>query len=136
MAGMAAAMVSQFFQAQGVKVNELKEDLLRAGFGFEGGSMDIFFKFDDEDKHVHLEGINFLKLQKSKYDSMYRVVNECNATYNHVKFVLDEENEQIVARDDDVIQLDSCGPECFELMIRMVQIVQDAYPKLMKALWA
>ena len=72
----------------------------------------------------------------TKFDPMYKVVNECNDTYKHVKFVLDTEHSQINARDDDVIQLDSCGPECFELMIRMVKVVEAAYPKFMKAIWA
>ena len=138
MAGMAAKMVSQYFQTKDTKANELREDLLRIGWEFNGGSIEIFFKFDDSDSHVHLEGINFIKVPEDKFDSLalYKTINECNNEYVHVKFVLNAEEGQIIARDDDVIQLDSCGPECFELMIRMVQIVEDAYPRFMKALWA
>ncbi len=136
MAGMAAKIVQQYFEAQDTKLNELSDDLLRIGWGFEGGSIDVFFKFDDTDTHVHLEGLNFIKVPENKFDSMYKVLNECNDQYKHVKFVLDTESGQINARDDDVIQLDSCGPECFELMIRMVKVVEDAYPKFMKAMWA
>lgn len=136
MAGMAAKMVSQFFETQDLKLNQLEEDLLKIGWNFEGGSIDIFFKFNEDDTRVHLEGINFIRVPEEKYDAMYKVLNECNDAYIHVKFVLDTENGQICARDDDIIQLDTCGPECNELMIRMVQIVQDAYPKFMKAMWA
>ena len=136
MAGMAVKLVSQFFESQSTKANELKEDLLRIGWEFEGGSIEIFFHFDETDTHVHLEGINFIKVPEDKYDAMYKVLNECNYKYTHVKFVLDTESGQIIARDDDVIQLDSCGPECFELMIRMVRVVEMAYPKFMKAMWA
>ena len=136
MAGMASKLVSQFFESQDAKARELREDLLSIGWNFEGGSLEIFFKFDESDTHVHLEGLNFIRVPENKYDAMYKVLNECNDQYTHVKFVLDTENGQINARDDDVIQLDSCGPECFELMIRMVKIVEDAYPKFMKAMWA
>lgn len=136
MARMAAKLVSQYFESRETKASVLEDDLLRIGWGFDGGSMEIFFKFDDEDAHVHLEGVNFIKVPDNKYDAMYKVLNECNDAYTHVKFVLDTENGQIMARDDDVIQLDSCGPECFELMIRMVRVVEDAYPKFMKAMWA
>ena len=136
MAGMAAKMVLAYFEAKGTAAKELDEDLLRIGWNIEGGSMDIFFKFDESDSHVHLEGLNFVSVPENKYDAMYKVVNECNDTYNHVKFVLDTEHGQINARDDDVIQLDSCGEECFELMIRMVSIVENALPKFMKAIWA
>ncbi len=136
MAGMAAKIVSQYFESKETKLNELEEDLLKIGWNFQGGSMVVFFKFDDTDTHVHLEGLDFIRVPEDKFDSMYKVLNECNDSYSHVKFVLDTENGQICARDDDVIQLDSCGAECFELMIRMVKVVEDAYPRFMKAMWA
>lgn len=136
MALMAAKMVEAFFQSQGVTVEAIREDLIAGGYGFDGGSMKIFFHFDETDSHVHLEGVDFVQVPENKYDNMYKILNECNDQYTHVKFVLDTEHGQINARDDDVIQLDSCGPECFELMIRMVRVVEDAYPKFMKAMWA
>lgn len=136
MAGMAAKLVAQFMETQNARVKEVREDLLAIGCSFEGGSIDIFFEFDNDDRRVHLEGVNFIKVPENKCDEMYKIVNECNDQYRHVKFVLDTEHGQIAARDDDIIQLDSCGPECFELMLRMLNIVQNAYPTFMKALWA
>ena len=136
MGSMAAKIVSQYFENQDTSANVVDEDVLRIGWNFEGGSIDIFFQFDEADEHVHIEGFNFIRVPEEKYDSMYKVLNEMNDKYNHVKFVLDTEGGQLNARDDAVIQLDSCGEECFELMIRMVQIVQDAYPYFMKAMWA
>lgn len=136
MAGMAAKVVEQYFLAEGTHPELLRDDLLRTGWSFEGGSIDIFFHFDESDSHVHLEGVNFIKVPESKYDAMYKVLNQCNDQYTHVKFVLDTENGQLNARDDDVIQLDSCGPECYELMLRMVKVVEAAFPSFMKAMWA
>ncbi len=138
MASMAAKIVAQYMESQGLTVHavEGRDDILRAGFSFEGGNMMIFLHFDQEDKHVHLEGLDFIKVPENKYDAMYKVLNQCNDKYVHVKFVLDTDEGQIYARDDDLITLDSCGPECMELAVRMVQIVADAYPIFMKALWA
>lgn len=137
MGKMAAKVVASFMESKGIKsIAMLKEDLLRIGWDFEGGSMDIFLKFDESDTHVHLEGINFIKVPEGKYDAMYKVLNECNDQYTHVKFVLDTQEGQLNARDDDVIQLDSCGEECFELMIRMLKVVEAAYPKFMKVMWS
>ena len=81
MAGIAAKLVSQFFESQDTKANELRGDLLRIGWGFEGGSLEIFFKFDETDTHVHLEGLNFIKVPENKYDAMYKILNECNDQY-------------------------------------------------------
>ena len=136
MANMAVKLVSQFFESKGIKPTELGDDLLRIGFNFEGGTIEIFFQFDETDTHVHLRGMNFIKVPTNKYDVMYKILNECNAKYNYVKFVLNIKDGQINVRDDDVIQLDSCGLECFELMLRMVTIVEEVYPEFMKVMWA
>ena len=136
MAGMAGKMVKQYFEAQDTNPEMLQDNVLRIGWRFEGSSIQIYLEFDESDTHVHVEGVNFIDVPKEKYEKIYPVLNELNDKYVHVKFVLDLEHGQICARDDDVIQLDSCGPECFELMLRMVQIVEDAYPSFMKAMWA
>ena len=136
MAGMAAKMVAAYFEAKDTKVQQLSENLLRIGWNIKNGTIEIYFQFDESDTHVHLEGVDFVKVPEEKYDDMYKLLNECNDTYSHIKFVLDTEHGQINARDDDVVQLDSCGEECYELMIRMLSVVEDALPKFMKAIWA
>ncbi len=135
MAGMAAKLVSEFFEGQNTRANDLNDNVLTIGWGFTGGTIEIFFEFDDTDTHVHLEGVNFLQIPEEKFDRMYRVLNDCNDRFPQVKFVLDTRTGQIVARDDAVIQPESCGPECFELMCGMVRIVEAAYPDLMKVMW-
>ncbi|MCR5324701.1 MAG: YbjN domain-containing protein [Lachnospiraceae bacterium] len=135
MAGLAEKMIVDFFEAKEIHP-EVLDGYFRVGWSIEGTSIDVFFVVDEDDTHVHLRGLNFVKIPESKFEKMYQVVNTLNDEYNYVKFIVDTEHETIAARDDAVIQLDSCGEESFELMMRMVGIVQDAYPEIMKALWA
>ncbi len=135
MAGMALKMVSKYFESKETNANEVRDDVLMIGWEIKVGKILIFFHFDESDTHVHLEGRNFITVPQDKFDSMYKVINECNDKFTHVKFVLDTESGEICARDDDFIQLDSCGPECFNLMVAMLSIVEEAYPMLMKAMW-
>ena len=134
MAGVSVKLVKEYIEAQGYKIEQAKEELLYIEFGFEGGKIHIFMDFAD-DENVHLEGMRFINVPENKLESMYKAVNECNDMYRHIKFVVDVEHKQIVARDDAIIQIDTCGPECFQLLGRMVGIVEAAYPMLMKAIW-
>ena len=135
MAGMAAKTVASFFEDKNTKATVVSDNLLRIGWEFNGGLITIYLDFEDDDTHVHLEGIDFITVPRDRYDRLYKVLNDVNDQYRLVKFVLDTKEGRICARDDAVIDLDSCGAECFELMIRMVKIVEDAYPTFMKALW-
>jgi glutathionylspermidine synthase len=136
MAGMAKKMVLTYFESKDVHPQELDDNVIKVSWGLKGTSIDIFFEFDESDTHVHIDGTNFIQVPEDKFNAMYKVVNECNDTYSYEKFVLIEKHSQICVRDDAVIQLDSCGEECYELMMRMAMVVDDAYPKFMKAIWA
>lgn len=136
MAGMAKKIVAQFMETKGIKLRDVSETILCCSTGFEGGSADVFMDFNADDAHVHFRGMNFIKVPKDKCDVMLKAVNECNDKFSHIKFVLDMENGQITAQDDDIIQLDSCGIECYELLFRTVGVIEAAYPIFMKALWS
>lgn len=139
MESKALKLVSETLESKGIRADMVADNVLKTDWEFAYGRMVLFLQIDDEDSHVHLEGINFIKIPEDRYMVIYKTLNECNDAYNHVKFVLNTSGPdvgQISAREDDIIQLDSCGPECFEMMLRIVRIVEDAYPKFMKVLWS
>ncbi len=135
MAGMAIKMVDAFFKQNGINTDIVDEETLHVGTGFEGSKMDMYFAFE-EDSNVHITGLNFIEIPEGRIEQMYKVVNEANDKFAYIKFTVDEEHRQIIARDDAVIQLDSCGGECLELSFRMVKVVESAYPTFMKSIWA
>lgn len=136
MASMAAKMFEAYLKTQEVTPRVIDENTLTIGWEIEGTSIQVFFFFDEDDTHINIRGYDFIKVPSDKYDVMYKALNEVNAKYNFVNFVLNEEKGEVYVKDDAVIQLDTCADECMELMMRMVKIVEDAYPILMKAMWA
>ncbi len=137
MATMAAKMVSAYFETRETPLQAVTEsgDVLTCGWDFQGGSIRLFFFFDD-DAHVHTQGVQFAKIPESAYDKMYKLMNDLNAKYKLAKFVFDAERGDIKVEDDAVVSLDTCGEEMFEIMIRIVKIVEDAFPTIQRAIWA
>ena len=138
MASTAAKLFKAYMDSKEMncEIVDDEESVVRVGWKLDNTRISLFFFFDEEDNYVHIDGVDFLEVPKDKYDLLLKVVNDCNDNYRWVKFVLDAENEQVVAKVDAVIQLDSCAEEVYELMVRTAQIVDDSYPKFMKAMWA
>ena len=134
MAGLSEKMIIEYFKTKEI-TSTILDDYFKVSWNIEGTSIDVFF-FLEDDTHVHLRGINFVKIPENAFEKMYKLVNDINNLYNWVKFIVDVEHETIVARIDAVIHLDSCGEECYELMVSMLNVVEQAYPKIMKAIWA
>ena len=61
--------------------------------------------------------------------------NELNAKYRWVKFYLDKDKDVCVSLDA-YIDEHTVGEECLNLVRRMINISDEAYPLFMKALWA
>lgn len=67
---------------------------------------------------------------------IYPAINSLNKHFRFAKFVLDTDDNTIQAEWDAAFRSRDVGEICYELLIRMVDICDTAYPDLMKALWA
>ena len=59
-----------------------------------------------------------------------------NSKYRWAKFYVDEEDNTITIEADAYIQLDSCGEEILNVVVKIVSIADLVYPEFMKAIWA
>ena len=138
MACESAKLFMAFMEAKGMPVQLVDDDdsTIRVGWQLDNTRMEVYLYFEEDNHDVHLLGTNFLQIGQDNYGKALQIVNICNENYRWVKFVLDMDHGQVTVEDDAIIQLDSAAEEIYELMIRMTHIVDDAYPKFMKALWA
>lgn len=138
MANAAAKLFVSYLETKEINARFLDEEekVVRVGWKLNNTSLGIIFFFSDDCSDVSLRGSEFINVPKDKADKVYKIINDCNNKYRWIKFVYNEGENEVRAEVDAVIQLDSCAEECFELMIRMSNIVDDAYPEFMKAMWA
>ena len=88
-------------------------------------------------KACHTHGINQIDLAViiNKLAAALVLCNEMNNTWRWVKFYIDRDGD-IRVQDDAVIDLSSVGDECDELVSRMVDIIDKAYPDFMRLKWS
>ena len=72
---------------------------------------------------------------KSNEAAGLAVCNDLNLQFRWVKFFLDKDKD-VVATLDAMLDDNSSGAECVSLLMRIVNIVDDAYPQIAKARWA
>ena len=113
-----------------------EEKVARVGFNLDGTTLEILVFFGDDNKDVHFVGREFVSIPADKRDMVYVLCNKCNDNYRWIKFVWDEDDDCMTVRADAIIEPESCAEECYEIIMRMCGIVQEAYPMLMKAMWA
>ena len=62
-------------------------------------------------------------------------INQQNAKFRFVKFVIDTNDHTVQAEADVAFRSHDVGDICLEYVSRCINICDDAYPELMKALW-
>ena len=117
------------------KVN-MEGEVYRLGFNLDVTSLTVFVQVGDDGTDLHLEGVDFVKIPSGKDDIAIEVCNQLNNQFRWIKFVWDDKNECVNARADGVINDETCGEIGYELLYRMIKIVEDSYATFMKAIWA
>ena len=106
---------------------------------FSGENMNTIktrFIFEEDGESVAIRVFDMVKVPAEKVDVMYPAINSLNRHFRFAKFVLDTDDNTIQAEMDTAFRSRDVGEICYELLIRMVDICDTAYPDLMKALWA
>ena len=105
-------------------------------FGIKnGGSYRIRFISNDDDNDVSVRIYSLLSVEESHRDKILPAINTLNRKYRFVKFVMDDEGDVNVEYDFPVTSTNP-AVSAKELVIRIVKIVDDSYPVLMRAMWA
>ena len=139
MESIAAKVTAAFFESQGLHVEQMGEngEVLIAGFSMENrDGMMIIMHFDEGDGTAKVLTQNPAKIPVTSVEKMIKVVNDLNKRFRWIKFYIDESDNTITAEDDAIIQLDSCGMEMLQCCIQLAKISDDAYPIIMKAIYA
>ena len=139
MSNMAAKMTAAFFDAQGLKYGIAgdKDEVLLTVFPMKNkDGIKLMVIFDEDETGCSIHTDDFAKFPESKLNDMLKLVNDLNDRFRWIKFVVDTKNLTIEASDDAVIQLDSVGDEVLRCCIHFIGIVDQAYPEIMRAIFA
>lgn len=97
-------------------------------------SMTIRFFFDPDGKSVAVRCFSLCSFTKEKVLEAIYESNKLNNEYRWAKFSIDKDNELAVAIDA-VIKESTAGDVCYELLARMVNIIDETYPRYMRIRW-
>ena len=103
--------------------------------GKHGNNLNFIFFFDSSGNSVNVKVFEICKTDVEKIMNMYVTLNDINCEYRWIKMYIDTDND-VTASGDAIVNPDTAGEECFEMLIRYLSILDEVYPRLMKALWA
>lgn len=121
-------------KSKDLKFNRIDDRAFIISFGAENkDNIEIIIAFDkDGDHYVALKCYKVAKFNAENVGKGIVCANEQNAKFRWVKFYIDDDME-VTCEADGILTEETAGDEAFELMIRMLNIVDEAYLAFMKA---
>lgn len=102
-------------------------------FGIKnGGSYRIRFISRDDDNDVAVRVFGMVTIDEDDWNKVLPAINKLNAKYRYVKFVLDSDGD-VNLEYDYLVRCPDPAVSAKEIVIRIVKIVDEAYPELMRA---
>ena len=135
-----AVSIREAFEQKELKYKEFRElldgaTLMVAGFNGEKVTFDVMLVFDAQDHTVMIRTGKLAKVPVDRQVDVYAALNELNRNYRWARFFVDNEND-IVIQMDHIVSAGESPDAVMELVFRMVKIVDESYPKMMRAIWA
>ena len=126
-------------QVDGFKVftddNEKSSDAWLQFSVKNGSTYRIRFISKDNDNDVSVRVFGLVRVETEEKPRILAALNELNVKYRFVKFCCDNDGDVNVEYDYPVNCI-SPAASAKEMVIRFTQIIDDAYPVLMRALWS
>lgn len=129
----------RYLDLRGIKYSVVDDYTLTVSYSCENlNSLRVVVFFDkDGSNQVHLMASDIASFQGGTEKNLKGLItcNLLNSNVRWAKFYLDDDFD-VVVDCDAIVDSDTVGEECASLIMRIVSIVDDAYPVIMKALWA
>ncbi|MEE5992854.1 MAG: YbjN domain-containing protein [Oscillospiraceae bacterium] len=106
-----------------------------AGVRGDNTDFDILFISRDNDADASLRIFNIAKFPAEKMPAVCAAVNECNGKYRYLRFTADDDNT-VTAAYDFPVNTENVGKGAVELCMRAMNIVDECYPVIMKAIYS
>ncbi len=128
----------RYMDGNEIKYTDLDDDAVRVSYNGEHIPTITVMCFFDEDSdgngQVTLRSWEICRVPADKRKEANEACNEANSKFRWAKFYIDEDND-LCAQIDAMLDEDSCARICDRLIERLVSIVDEAYPAIMKVLW-
>lgn len=135
----ATMAIQKTFDEKNIKyrVNQVGDSsIVEAGFVLDNGPNAIVrFISRDDDNDVAVRVFDLVKVKEDQQERMIKVINDLNKEFRFLKFVI-HDSGSVHVENDLYLHTENVGEVAAEMFVRYMQILKQAYPKLMKALWA
>ena len=118
-----------------VQTLESGNDRVCCGVNCKLTTVDYHFFFDKDGKSVTMRVFRLFAVPNDKKLQIMEVMNDANKNYRWAKFFIDNESWMSI-QIDAIINSETAGAVCLELMIRTSQIIDATYSKFMHEIWA
>lgn len=132
--------IAAYFTEKNVKFDVRRADnmsVLETGMrGTNVNAIKLVFISRDDDSDVAIRSFNITpKIPEDKKSVVLEAMNKLNSKYRFVKFALDDDGAISVSYDVPT-SAGEVGGIAFEMLVRLVKIIDESYPELMKAIWS
>ena len=132
--------IANHFQKAGLKFAQKEAgelSYLELGFGLKGVNLTIRVLSSGEDQ-IKIQSSDFANFKTDRLAVAYEVANQLNNRFKYVKFRIDPDDGAISCDHDvpsSVINAGQGPKAAEEIVYRMANIVETAYPDIMKRIW-
>ena len=108
--------------------------VLRSGVNGKNAQYTITMVFDEKGHTVCLRVFDLIPTPDEKRFQLLELINTLNRDYRWARFFLSQDS-RLQVQVDHLTDGDRCAQEIVELIMRLIRIIDDVYPRFMRIIW-
>lgn len=127
-----------YLEANGIIYEDIGENALVITYNASNiNVIRVVVQFEEDNaNYATFHAFGLCKMEdEQRFARSVMICNEMNKAYRWVKFYMDDDRDLTISADA-VIDLETVGEECLEIVLRICQIGDKALPEFFKARWA
>ena len=126
-----------YMDKNGIRYTDISERAVKVAYRADNiNSISVYVSFDEksEGRTVQFASWGWASVPENKYAQGLVVCNMLNEKFRWVKFYIDKDKDVCVEADA-IVDDETVGQECREMVSRLVAIADEAYPAIMRAIY-
>ena len=137
---MVLEQIAQTYEERGIKLTRREmpgqktQALLLKVAGKNFKQVNLMILANSENPDCVMRAPRIADFTEERREQALDLINRVNQKYRFIKLILEDDNT-VTATADLPTRAGNPGPVAHELFIRMMTIIDEVYPQLMKAVW-
>lgn len=131
--------IQSYLESRGLEIRKIDSDFIVADCSVkDGAEINIYFDFSGREEGVAIQALGLVEIPFEKVEDAEKTLEKFNGAFGDAVITVDDDEDSGTAAEisiylEEPVKDESCGEDCYDLLLGVLNIAEEIYPDIMEA---